>query len=148
MTMKRRLLLPVCAALLACGGCVLPIPTTHVAAPSIQGQVIHANTGAPIDLAGVLVEGHKEASVLTARDGRFSTDQITRTKPFWVWWPFGGDEMKEVTVKVARPGYEKVKQKVAWYPKSQFVVSLPQPIALHPKSHEKLAEEASARLGQ
>lgn len=145
--MKRRLLLPVCAALLACGGCVLPIPTKRVAAPSIQGQVVHANTGAPIDLAGVLVEGHKEASVVTSRDGRFTTDQITRTEAFWVWWPFSSEEAKEVTVKIARPGYEKVKQKVIWYPKSQSVVSLSQPIALHPKSHEKLADEASARLG-
>ncbi|MEQ1860821.1 MAG: hypothetical protein ABMA13_12875 [Chthoniobacteraceae bacterium] len=133
---------------LALAGCALPIPTTRVVAPGIHGRVIHANTGAPVDLAGVMVEGYKEASVVTARDGSFKTDQITRTQPFWVWWPFAGDPVREVKLRVARPGFDKHKEKVAWRPKSQPHVWLAQPIALQPKSAGESAAELIERAGR
>lgn len=127
--------------LLSLSGCVLPIPTSHVVAPGIQGRVVHAQTGAPIDLAGVVVEGHKEASVITARDGSFHTDQITRSRPYWVWWPFEGDEVKTLKLRVVRPGFAKHKEKIEWHPKTQPHVFLSQPIALAPKSAAEAAEE-------
>ncbi len=135
-------------AILLFTGCVLPIPTSKVVAPSIQGRVVHANTGAPIDLAGVVVEDHKEASVVTARDGSFHTDQITRSQPFWVWWPFGGDSVEVVKLRVARPGFEKHKEKVPWHPKTQSAVYLSQPIALKPKTAGDLIDEARQRVGR
>jgi hypothetical protein len=128
-------------ATFALTGCVLPIPTSHVVAPSIHGRVIHAHTGAPVDLAGVIVKGHKEASVLTTRDGSFSTDQITRTKPFWLWWPFASDPVQKIELHIARPGFAKHTEKIEWHPKTQPHVSLSQAIALTPKSAEDAAEE-------
>lgn len=126
-------------------GCVLPIPTSHVVAPSIQGRVVHAHTGAPVDLAGVMVEDYKEASVVTTRDGTFRTDQITRSRPFWVWWPFGGDSVEVVKLRVVRPGFDKQKEKVEWRPKTQPNVYLSRPIALTPKSGAAVIEDAVKR---
>lgn len=137
-----------CLAALAFTGCVLPIPTSKVVAPSISGRVVHANTGAPIDLAGVVVEDHKEASVMTNREGSFRTDQITRSSPFWVWWPFGGERVETVKLRIARPGFDKHKEKIEWRPKSQTHVFLSQPIALTPKSAGELIDDARGRLGR
>lgn len=134
--MKTLLLIP-----LAFAGCVLPIPNTKVVAPSISGRVVHANTGAPIDMAGVVVEDHKSASVITGRDGTFRTDQISRTQALWVWWPFGGEEMETVRLRVARPGFDKLKEKVQWNPKTQSHVSLSAPIALTPKSAGEMVKD-------
>jgi hypothetical protein len=132
-------LLLVCAW--TAGGCVLPIPSTRVVAPSISGRVIHAHTGAPVDMAGIVVEEHKAASVITSRDGSFHTDQITGTRPYWIWWPFGGDPVKKIKLHVVRPGYAKHKEKIEWHPKTQPAISLVQPIALEPKSAEEAATE-------
>lgn len=108
---------------------------------------MHANTGAPIDMAGVVVDGYKEASVLTNREGQFKTDQITRSRAFWVWWPFSSDPTSEVTLRVVRPGFGKEKQTVQWHPKEQSFVSLSQPIALKPKSADESAQELLKRAG-
>ena len=126
-------------------GCILPIPTSHVAAPSIHGRVIDAQTGAPVDLAGVVVEKHKEASVVTKRDGTFSTDQITRSKPYWVWWPFKSDVVKEIQVKIARPGYGKEKEKITWHPNTETAVYLSKPIALKPKANSEVVQQELQR---
>lgn len=134
-----RLAFFVCPLLLV--GCLLPIPSKQVAAPSINGRVVQAQTGAPVDLAGIVVEGHKAASVITSRDGSFHTDQIDRTRPYWVWWPFGGDPVKKIKLQVVRPGYAKHKEKIEWHPKTQPAIYLPQPIALEPKSAEDAAEQ-------
>lgn len=129
------------AGAMVLAGCVLPIPTSHVAAPGIQGRVIHAQTGAPIDLAAVVVEGHKEASVITSRDGSFHTDQVTRTRAYWLWWPFGGDPVRTVKLRIVRPGFAKQKEKIEWHPKTQPNVVLARPIALEPKSAREAASE-------
>lgn len=138
--MKTPLLLAGLAFIL--GGCALPIPTSKVVAPSISGRVVNANTGVPIDMAGVTVKDHKEASVLTARDGSFKTDRITRTQAWWVWWPFGGDSVKTVELRIARPGFGKQKEKIEWHPKIQSHVVLARPIALEPKSAGEAMEDA------
>jgi len=138
--MKKAFLLASLAFVL--GGCALPIPTSQVVAPSISGRVVHANTGAPIDMAGVMVKDYKEASVLTSRDGSFKTDQITRTQAWWVWWPFGGDPVKTVELRVARPGFGKQKEKIEWHPKIQSHVVLSRPIALEPKSAGEAMQDA------
>jgi hypothetical protein len=119
-----------------------------VVAPSIHGRVVHAHSGAAIDMAGVVVENYKEASVLTSRDGSFTTDQITRSKPYWVWWPFASDPVKEVHFRVVRPGFGKHKEKVAWHPKTESSVSLAQPIALEPKSTSDAAQELLDRVAR
>jgi hypothetical protein len=115
------------------GGCVVPIPTSSVAAPSVRGQVINAKTGAPVDFAAVTVREFKEASVLTKRDGTFATDSITRSRPLWVWNPFAGANSVELKLRVGRPGFEKRDQVVTWISGEQSVVHLPKPIRLRPK---------------
>lgn len=132
-------LLIVCPLVL--GGCLLPIPSKQVVAPSINGRVVHAHTGAPVDMAGIVVEEHKAASVITSRDGDFHTDEISRTRPYWVWWPFGSDPVKKIKIHVVRPGYAKHKEKIEWHPKTQPIIYLSQPIALEPKSATETAEQ-------
>ncbi len=136
--------LPLIVCPLVLGGCLLPIPSKQVVAPSINGRVVHAHTGAPVDMAGIVVEEHKTASVITSRDGNFHTDEISRTRPYWVWWPFGSDPVKKIKIHVVRPGYAKHKEKIEWHPKTQPAIYLAQPIALEPKS----AEDAAARMLQ
>lgn len=129
----------------AFSGCVLPIPTSRVAAPGVQGRVLNAQTGAPIDLAAIVVDEFKEASVMSARDGSFRTDRITRSRPYWVWWPFGGDPVKTVKLRVVRPGFAKHKEKIEWHPNTQPDVVLAQPITLKTKSAGDAARDVLDR---
>lgn len=139
------------AVLIACAfglqGCVFPFPNTQTAVPSVHGSVLNAKTGRPVDYAGVVVDGHKETAVMTRADGTFSTDSISRSSFFKVWNPFGGDPLKEVQVKIVRPGFEKLKQDVEWRPKSQSQVHLAQPIMLKPISKEELLGDISRKTG-
>ena len=140
-----RLVLIACA--LGLQGCVFPFPNTQTAVPSVHGSVLNAKTGKPLDYAGVMVDGHKETAVMTRGDGTFSTDSISRSSFFKVWNPFGADSVKEVQVKVVRPGFEKLKQDVEWRPKSQSQVHLAQPIMLKPISREELLGDTARKTG-
>jgi len=129
-------------------GCVLPFPNTQTAVPSVHGVVLNAKTGKPLQYAGVVVDGHKETAVMTRPDGTFSTDSISRSSFFKVWNPFGGDPVKEVQLKVVRPGFDKLKQDVEWRPKSQSQVHLAQSIMLKPISKEELLGDTSHQGGE
>src|SRR5436190_10071322 len=107
------------AGALGLSGCVFPYPNTQTAVPSVRGTVVNAKTGTPVEYAGVLVEGRKETAVMSRGDGTFSTDAVGSSSFFKVWNPFRSDPVKTVQLKVVRPGFDKVKQKVEWRPKSQ-----------------------------
>jgi hypothetical protein len=123
------------------GGCVLPIPVTRTEVPSVHGLVVHSRSGAPVDLAGVMVEGHKETAVITARDGSFHTDSVTRTSPFRVWNPIASTKTETVKLRLARPGFAKKTHEVTWRRGEQAEVHLTHPIALEPKDAEDTARE-------
>ena len=131
------------AGMAAFSGCVFPYPNPQTAVPSVHGRVLNAKTGTPVEYAGVVVDGHKETAVMTRGDGTFSTDSISRSSFFKVWNPFGGDPVTTVQLKVVRPGYDKLKQKVEWRPKTQSQVHLAQPIRLNPLSKEELLGDGS-----
>src|SRR5262245_56162731 len=122
------------AGLMACalGGCVLPVPVTRTEVPSIHGQVVHAQSGIPVDMAGVMIEGHKETAVLTARDGSFHTDSVSRSSPFRVWNPFDDGEVETLKLRLARPGFEKQTERIEWRKGKQSEVHLANPIRLRP----------------
>ena len=119
-------------------GCVFPYPNNQTAVPSVHGKVVNAKTGEPINYAGVAVDGHKETAVMSRADGTFSTDSISRSSLFKAWNPFAGDTVTTVQLRVVRPGFEKLKQKVDWHSRSQSEVHLPAPIMLKPISKEEL----------
>jgi hypothetical protein len=124
---------------LACTGCVLPLPNTRTAVPSVHGRVVSAQSGEPVDLAAVMVDGHKETTVMTGRDGTFTTDPLTQSSFFTVWNPFAGDEVKKLEVRVLRPGFGKHRQKVEWRARSQPSVHLAEPIRLEKKAIDDVA---------
>jgi hypothetical protein len=142
--MKFARLLPVAFAG-ALSGCVLPIPVTRTEVPAVHGLVVHAGNGAPVDMAGVMVEGHKETAVLTARDGSFHTDSITRSSPFRVWNPFASARVETVKLRIARPGFAKKKHEAEWRRGEQADVHLTRPIVLEPKGAEESARELLER---
>ena len=142
--MKIVRLLPVALAG-SLSGCVLPIPVTRTEVPAVHGLVVHARGGAPVDLAGVMVEGHKETAVLTTRDGSFHTDSITRSSPFRVWNPFASPKVATVKLRVARPGFAKKTHEIEWRRGKQTDVHLTRPIALEPKGAEDTARELLER---
>jgi hypothetical protein len=129
------------AAVSALSGCALPIPTTRVVVPSVYGRVLDGSDSQPIDMAGVMVDGHKETAVLTRRDGTFSTHEISRSSLFRIWNPFAQERTEKIKLRVVRPGYAKHKQKIAWQPATQRAVHLSEPIKLERKSGaESVAE--------
>jgi hypothetical protein len=130
---------------LACGGCVLPMPTTKVEVPSVHGRVVRAGSGDPIDLAAVMVDGHKTTAVMSGRDGTFVTDQITRSSLFRVWNPFAGDSVESIKLRVIRPGFAKETRKLDWHRNTERQIHLAQPIELRPKTADESARDLLER---
>ena len=129
---------------LACSGCV-PMPNTRTSVPSVHGRVVSAKTGEPVDLAAVMIDGHKETTVMTGRDGAFATDPLTQSSFFRVWNPFAGDPVQQLGLRVVRPGFAKHKQKVEWHTQSQTQVHLAEAIRLEDRTAEETAREVLSR---
>jgi hypothetical protein len=130
---------PAALLALAFAGCVLPLPQTRTTVPSVHGRVVSAHSGEPVDLAAVMVDGKKETTVMTGRDGFFATDPLTQSSLFTVWNPFAGEEVKNLEIRVLRPGFARHKQKIAWRAPAQSSVHLAEPIRLEKKPADEVA---------